>query len=143
MKIANIIKSVVVAGVLGVGSLMSPLSFAGADDGVKCPSGYDAQFSGGVLKCSKVVRPATEIRNSVCPLLPFVTTEYFARANAVDKCKRFDNGQFIDTVIDGIPVLDPQNWQRQIDGASGSRDRFVKLGAPHTEYAYPAAVNLL
>ena len=143
MKSATLIKGLTAGVLLATSSLFPSVSFAGADDGVRCPSGYNASFSNGVMKCSKQVQSVAETRPSVCPLIAFVTTEYIQNTNAADKCRRFDNGTLVSTVIGGVPVFDPQNWQRQIDGAAGALDRFIKPGATHTEYAYPTAVNLL
>jgi hypothetical protein len=143
MKSAILIKGLTLGALLASSSLFSGASFAGADDGVRCPSGYSASFSNGVLKCSKQVQTIAETRPSVCPLIPFVNTQYIQNTNAVDQCRRSDNGALVTSVIGGVPVLDPQNWHRQIDGAAGALDRFVKPGATHTEYAYPTAVNLL
>jgi hypothetical protein len=143
MKSATLIKGLTFGALLASSSLFSSVSFAGADDGVRCPSGYNASFSSGVMKCSKQVQTVAETRPSVCPLIPFVGTQYIQNTNAADKCRRSDNGSLVSTVIGGVPVLDPQNWDRQIDGATGALDRFIKPGATHTEYAYPQAVNLL
>ena len=143
MKSANLFKGLTFGALLASTSLFSGVSFAGADDGVHCPSGYSASFSGGVLKCSKQVQTVAETRPSVCPLIPFVSTQYVQNTNAEDRCRRSDNGALVATVMGGVPVLDPQNWHRQIDGGSGALDRFIKPGATHTEFAYPVAVNLL
>ena len=143
MKSANLIKGLTFGALLASTSLFSSASFAGADDGVRCPSGYTSSFSSGVMKCSKQVQSAPETRPSVCPIIPFVSTQYIQNTNASDRCRRSDNGTLVATVIGGLPVFDPQNWHRDVDGAAGALDRFVKPGATHTEYTYPVAVNLL
>ena len=143
MKSATLIKGLTLGMMFASSSLFSAASFAGADDGVRCPSGYTASFSNGVMKCSKQVQTIAETRPSVCPLIPLVGTQYIQETNAADRCRRSDNGALVSSVIGGIPVLDPQNWHRQIDGAAGALDRFVKPGATRTEFAYPQAVNLL
>jgi hypothetical protein len=141
MKSVTLIKGLTFGALLASASLVPSVSFAAADDGVRC--GYNASFSSGVMKCSKQVQSVAETRPSVCPLIPFVNTQYIQNTNAADKCRRSDNGALVSTVIGGLPVFDPQNWDRQIDGAAGALDRFIKPGATHTEYAYPQAVNLL
>ena len=143
MKSATLVKGFTLGALLASSSLLSGVSFAGADDGVRCPSGFTASFSNGVMKCSKQTQTVAETRPSVCPLIPFVGTQYIQETNAADRCRRSDNGSLVATVIGGVPVLDPQNWHRQIDGSTGALDRFIKPGAAQTEYAYPQAVNLL
>ena len=143
MKAATLFKGLTLGALLASSSLFSSISFAGAADGVHCVNGFSPSFSGGVLKCSKTVTPVTETRPSACPFIPFVNTQYIQNTNAADKCRRSDNGALVDTVMGGLPVLDPQNWHRQIDGGTGALDRFVKLGVTHTEFDWPSPVNPL
>lgn len=84
------IKTASLASIVTLGSLVSiftsPISYAGAERGVKCPSGYTASYSGSskILRCKKT---SNQYAASVCPNFPF--NIYKVRVGT-DKCATVD-----------------------------------------------------
>jgi hypothetical protein len=139
MKTAISLASIATGVLLSASLLVPTAARAGDADGMKCPSGYTAAFSNGVLKCSKQITTNVEVRKSVCPIIPFVGTTYEQRTNAADVCRRSDNGALVATVPEF--AFDPQNWRRDVDGSTGALDRFVKGGQTQTDFVWPVPVN--
>jgi len=142
MKSATLFKGLTFGVLLASSSLFSGATFAAANDGVRCPSGYTTSFAGGIMKCSRQTQTVAETRNTACPAFG-IGYEYVRRTGAFDFCRRFSDGESIAVVPDGVPFVDPQNWQLKQDGAGSGKDLWIKPGVTSTDYAYPQAVNLL
>jgi len=56
MKIAALTSSILATTLFALGGAVAPsVASANPNDGVRCPSGYDARFANGALSCSKIV----------------------------------------------------------------------------------------
>jgi hypothetical protein len=128
-----------IIGSLGSSLLLPTLftptpSLAGAEDGVKCPAGFDVDFnqSRGILKCKKEKR---ETRPTTCdPFRNTLHTEYKSRKGKIDRCAPAN----LDIPFLGEVPLTTENktkpitcvglatdnppWKVKIDGGPGSRD---------------------
>ena len=133
MKAVNVIKTLFV-----IGTMSGSLAWAGPDDGVKCPSGYQTNFneSTKVMICKD---SDTEYATTICP----ADAHHYIQRNGRDYCNNTVELPFVGEVPAGHPTRrsvscialpDGQSWSLDIDGAAGNRDRCKRT---KVKYAYP------
>lgn len=133
MKATNLIKTMVAAW-----AVSSSFAWAGPDDGVKCPSGYQTIYNDStkIMICKDT---DNEVAATVCP----VEAPHYVQRTGRDYCNNNVELPFVGEVPAGHPTRrnvtclalpDGQTWRLDIDGGAGNRDRCKR---EKVKFAYP------